>query len=271
MYIINLFIIITCIVYIIFLSYVIFKGYKKTPFIVTLFIIYSALVLISLTTITDLFYFYLMYKLLNICIYIILIQFSNQALNFKALTYYYFLSFISSLLFITSLYNITENFISLILINFAILIKLSITPFCAIIAYVYSNSSFLSFLTLSYIINFYYIYILYIINQQNYIYIVNNYQVMYTIIILSILIIIQIYYNFNKQFELKGFTALSSMTNIPIIVFIVMIPSLFTNLTSTNTYDILIMFFFTYLIIYQINYLIICTMAINLQPVMGKR
>lgn len=91
-----------------------------------LFTIYTIFTFIALVSIKDLYYFYLLYKLLNICSYMVIIKFSSNPNNFKSSIYYYFIGFVSSLLFIIALYDITNSFISIYLINVSILFKLSI-------------------------------------------------------------------------------------------------------------------------------------------------
>ena len=104
------------------------------------------------------------------------------------------------------------------MINLAILIKLSIFPFSNIIANIYKDSSFLSFLAMSFLINFHYIYILYIYNQLNNFPIMETTLFSYIVSVICLLTILSSAYYFNKQYELKGFTAYSSIVNTPLII-----------------------------------------------------
>ena len=141
------------------------KG-KKTQ--VILFMIYSVISFFVLLTIKDLYYFYLMYKLLNICIYMVLINLSYNPINFRYLIYYYFIRFISSLLFILSLYDLSNNLLTIQLINISVLIKLGLYPFSDIISNIYKYISFSSYLILNYYINYLYLIILFYINSLSY-------------------------------------------------------------------------------------------------------
>ena len=255
MYILNFYIVILFLIFLYTLSYNLFLKYNKIPYIIILFLVYSFILLLSITSLKDVYYFYLMFEILNICIYIILIYFSSNLINFKYLINYYFLGFLSSLLFIISLYNYTENNLSMLCINIAILIKLGIFPFNKTISLVYSNSSYINFILLSFIINFIYIFVLYIYNQLNYIRITRTFYVIIPIIIISILTLMYTYVNFLTQTNLKSFVALSSMTNIPIILFICFTPYMEINFLSKFDYNLMVLYFFSYIIIYLINYL----------------
>ena len=263
MYILNLYVLAIFFIFLYILSYNLFLKFSKIPYILILFLIYSFILLLSITLLKDVYYFYLMFEVLNICIYIILIYFSNS-INFKYLINYYFLGFLSSLLFICALYNFTENILSTLSINIAILVKLSIFPFNRIISYIYSNSSYINFLLLSFIINFIYIYILYIYNQLNYIPITRSFYVIFAIIGINILTLIYTYINFLTQNNLKSFVALSSMTNIPIILFTCSIPYMEVNFLSKMDYNLIVLYFFSYIIIYLLNYLCLNTIIISI-------
>ena len=264
MYIINLYLLSIIFLFLYIITYNLFLSFKKIPYILILFLIYSFFLLLSITLLKDVYYFYLMFKTLNICIYIILIYFSSSAISFKYLINYYFLRFLSSLLFIASLYNFTENNLSMLFINIAILIKLSIFPFNKIISLVYSHSNYINFLLLSFIINFMYIYVIYIYNQLNYIRITQSYYVIIVIVIINVLTLIYTYINFLTQNNLKGFIALSSMTNIPIILFTSFTPYMHINFLSKDDYNLITLYFFSYIIIYLLNYLILNNIIISI-------
>lgn len=264
MYIINLYLVIIVFLFLYIISYNLFLTFKKIPYILILFLLYSFFLLLSITLLKDVYYFYLMFEILNICIYIILIHFSTNLVNFKYLLNYYFLRFLSSLLFITSLYNFTENNLSMLFINIAILIKLSIFPFTRIISLIYSNSNYINFLLLSFVINFMYIYVIYIYNQLNYVRITQSNYVIFVIIIMNISTLIYTYYNFLTQNNLKGFIAVSSTTNIPIILFTSFTPYMHINFLSKDDYNLITVFFFSYIIIYLINYLILNNIIISI-------
>ena len=264
MYILNLYLLSTIFLFLYIISYNLFLTFKKIPYILIIFLVYSFFLLISLTLLKDVYYFYLLFELLNICIYIILIYFSSNMINFKYLINYYFLSFLSSLLFIASLYNFTENNLAMLFINIAILIKLSIFPFSKIISLVYSNSSYINFLLLSFLINFMYVYVIYIYNQLNYVRITQSYYVIIAIIIINVPTLIYTYVNFLTQNNLKSFIALSSMTNIPIILFTCFTPYMQINFLSKDDYNLTVLYFFSYIIIYLINYLLLNNIIISI-------
>ena len=244
------------------------KQYKK---FLLVFLSYSFLLLCSLITINNIIYLYLMFKLLNISIYIVLIHYSNNPINFKSVVNYYFLSFISSILFLFSIYNFSENIISIYLINISLLLKLGIYPFSNVISKIYSNSSFLSFLILSYIINFQYIYLLYIFNQINYLYTTHVFYIKIFVTIITISTLLYTYNFFNKQIELKGFIAFSSITNTPIIINVSLISIFSSFIGSKNNYDMLILYFLVYIFIYGLNYFIISVLCILIEPIKTKQ
>ena len=225
-------------------SFIVFKnkGYLLNGLICT---IYLMIITFSLATLKDMYYFYLMYKLSNILIYLLLLihlSNNNSSLNYKSLIFYYSLSFISSILFIARLYNITESpLLSYLMINLSILIKL-IFPFSNIIANIYKDSSFLSFLTLSYLINFHYIYILYIYNQLNNFPIMETTLFSYIVSVICLLTILSSAYYFNKQYELKGFTAYSSIVNTPLIIISFLNSNKIMSLSSHSLYSTIVMY-----------------------------
>ena len=136
--------------------YLLIVCFKKNLVIIILFLIYSLLSFLVIFNISNIYYLYFMYELLNICIYLVLIYLSQNPINFKSLTQYYFIRFISSLLFLISLYDATENALSTQLINASILIKLGVYPFSNIISNIYKNSSFSAYITLNYYISLIY-------------------------------------------------------------------------------------------------------------------
>ena len=183
-------------------------------FTITLFLIYSFFTLLSLYYIQDLYYFYLIYKLLNISIYMILLYYSKTPCNFKALVYYYFIRFISSLLFISSLYDPYNNNLADAAINISLLIKLRIYPFSEIISKVYKDNSFISYIILNYYVNIIYVVVLFLVNSFNSNLVKNN----IIVTIFTIPTIIFCYQAFNKQVELKSASAYSSITNLPLFI-----------------------------------------------------
>ena len=164
MYIINL--ALMCVVFL-FLYGISTYSQKSLEKVFLLFSVYAFTIILSITTLKDVYYVYLMYKLLNIVIYMVLVVLSNNPVNIKAVVNYYFVRFISSLLFISRLYNLTGNNISIYVINIAILMKLSVYPVHNIIAKVYKNSSMVAYLFLSYVVNYIYILCLFIFNLNN--------------------------------------------------------------------------------------------------------
>ena len=108
MYILNIFLIITLLFYL-YLTVTLFLKVNKLIYHTILILIYILMINIMITTLNDMYYFYLSYKLINISIYVLLIIFSNNSLNFKAVITYYFLRFIGSILFILGLYNLSYN------------------------------------------------------------------------------------------------------------------------------------------------------------------
>jgi len=197
--------------------------------------------------------FYLLYECLNIYIYMVLIGASYNPINFKLLVYYYFLGFISSLIFILGLYNITQNLLSFYLINVAFLIKLGIYPFSDIISNVYKSFSYNSYLLLSYIINFSYLIVLFIFNQNSDL-VININFISITLILINVVTLFYSTYNFNKQYELKGFIAYSSIVNLPIILTALFYSNFYANSSSSFTnYHLLITYLGYYLFIYYVN------------------
>ena len=233
-----------------------------------LFLGYSLSLVLSLYYIKDIYYFYLMYKLLNISIYICLTQFSINPNHFRFLTYYYFIRFMSSLLFIASLYDITNNLCSYLIINFSLLMKLGIYPFSEVISSVYKNSSFNSYIILSYFINYLYVLILFYINSL-FIYTTKN--LLLIVICLSLPTLIFCYYNFNKQYEVKGAVAYSSITNVPILICTFIPLSCFYSNSSVENYSLLLTFLIFYVFIYSNNILLINTFSHTLEPIKGKK
>ena len=127
------------------------------------------------------------------------------------------------------------------------------------------------FLTLSYLNNFYYIYILYIYNTafQPFSQEFTNTLILSTIIpFLCFSTIFSSIYNFGKQGELKGFVAYSSIMNTPFIIVILLGGS---RQISYELYDISITILFWYLIIYGINFILLSSVSINLEPIEGKK
>lgn len=233
-----------------------------------IFVSYSFICILSLYFIKDLYYFYLIYKLLNISIYIYLIQLSNDPKNFRFLTYYYFIRFMGSLIFILSLCDTSSNTLSYILLNFSLLIKLGVYPFSSIINSVYKNLSFKAYIILSYYVNYSYIIVLFYINSLFNCY---PYSSSIFIIFMSVVTLINCYINFNKQYELKGAVAYSSITNLPIIICSLMPISYICADFSFEDCSLLITFVSFYIIIYGNNSLLINISSYMLEPTKGKK
>lgn len=268
MYIINLSLFILSTIYIYSLSNLFsFSKGKKTQLIV--FLIYSLVSFFVLLTIKDLYYFYLMYKLLNICIYMILINLSYNPINFRYLIYYYFIRFVSSLLFIISLYDLSNNLLSVELINISILIKLSLYPFSNIISNIYKNVSFNSYLILNYYINYLYLIILFYINSLSCD--TGNFFLSFLVFFFSFCTLIYSGYNFNKQHELKGAVAYSSIVNLPITITPFLLIPLVSSHFSQNNLVTLLTFTGFYLIVYSNNIFILNLFSYSLEPIKGKK
>ena len=269
MYILNLLVFLSCFIYV----YVVFtqKIVRKVQLIVIFFVVYLFIAILALSTLKDMYYFYLLYKCFNISIYMVLIAMAYTPINFKLLTYYYFLSFISSLLFILGLYNLTQNSLSFYLINAAFLIKLRVYPFSDIISNVYKAFSYSAYLLLSYLINFSYLLMLFIFNQNNSL-IINLLYVSIILIVVNAATLFYSTYNFNKQYELKGFVAYSSIVNLPIIITALCYSNAYANTDSSFTnYYLLLTYLGYYLFIYYINTFILNVYFFSLEPVKGKK
>ena len=234
------------------------------------FFSYTFLIILVLYYIRDIYYFYLLYKLLNICIYMFLIQLATNPINFRALIYYYFIRFMSSLLFIICLYDATNGIINCFTINISILFKLRLYPFSDALTYIYKSSSFKGYIALNYYISYLYICILVYINN------VYNFDIAYNylqkiILLLVIPTLLFCYYNFNKQWELKGFMAYSSITNTPLLIGCLLnVNSLYLDM-SLEVLVKTLSFVLIYVVIYSNNSLIINSYAFLLEPNKGKK
>lgn len=170
---------------------------------------------VAFRSINDMYYFYLLFKLLNITSYMLLISHSRTPPHFKACLRYYFLGFFASLLFMAALYDLSNNEVSLFLINLCILAKMGVWPFSDAVSNVYKKSAFISYITLSFLLNYIYILLIFIINL-----VFENQVYKHTSMFISLLFLstfLSIYFKFSKQVEVKGFTAYSSISNIPLI------------------------------------------------------
>ena len=265
MYIINYSLLVLSIIYI--YSYLNFfsKANKSTEN--NLFILYSMVSVLVLVTIKDVYYFYLIYKLLNICIYMILITMSINPINFRYILYYYFIRFITSLLFIISLYDLTNNSLSTLLMNISVLIKLRVYPFSDVISNVYKHMSFKSYLVLNYIINYLYLVVLFCINSLS----SRPVNTVFVNIVLmsSLFTLFYASYSFTKQYELKGTVAYSSISNLPIVMSTFSLISSIQDFSRSN-FVLLITYISFYLVVYTNNILILNLYSFFLEPIKGK-
>ncbi len=165
MYLLIVLLYIVSLIYLIYLKYVFFISTKKSfPNQIYIYIFLSNILIWWMIYIKDVYYFYLFWETFNILTYLLLINLSTNVQHYKGLVLYYFLSFTSSILFILRIYNITQNSFSFYLLNTALTLKFRLYPFSNIIASVYKNLGYISFLTISYIMYFQYFVILVIFN-----------------------------------------------------------------------------------------------------------
>ena len=173
--------------------------------------------------------------------------------------------FAASLLFICSLYDITDNFLNSTILNISVLLKLRVAPFTKIIPYVYKNQSFGGYLFLSYYVNYVYIVILFYINSlfvtaaYNFLFLLGTYTLMIT------------YSDFLKKYEVKSLVAYSSITNSPLLL--CTFPVLQSYFSKYSLYEgsTFLTFVLIYISIYFNNVLILNIYAYSLEPTKGKK
>jgi hypothetical protein len=136
MYILNIFLFWLLIIWLYINSFVI-KEQKRSHLFSVGFAIACFLIFCSLVTLQDIYTWYLLFELFNILVYILLLYYANQILNYKAIALYYVLRFLSSLLFLLRAFNVFFNPVSSMLILSSIVIKLRVFPFAGILANIY--------------------------------------------------------------------------------------------------------------------------------------
>lgn len=140
--------------------------------------------------------------------YLLLINLSTNIRHYKGLISYYFLGFLASILFIISIYDVTQNLFSFYLINIALVLKFRLYPFSNIVSNVYKNLGYIAFLTISYLLYFQYFVVLLLFNLQC---VYKNYELpnsrVYYLIVISLCIITTInsIFMFDKQSDIKSF------------------------------------------------------------------
>ena len=242
------------------------RGYKqKDNGRFLLLMSYVVLLVINISLITNVQYLYLLLELINISIYVYLVNISYTAHNYKASIYYYFVRFVSSLLFICALYDVSNSQLNSTIINISILLKLRLAPFTKVIPYVYKNSSFNGYLYLSYYVNYVYITILAYVNT----FLITPFYDF--LIFLSVFTVTSIYLDFLKKYEVKSLVAYSSITNLPIILCAFPLLQIYTDKYSLSSGATLLSFVIAYISVYSNNILILNLYSYLLEPVKGKK
>lgn len=101
----------------------------------------------------------------------------------------------------------------------------------------------------------------------------NNLDVFYIYLFISFIMfttLLSVYYNFDKQTELKGFTAYSSISNIPLITSIFLLTSIIISY-SIDYFVIGICLTLVYSLVYSTNILLLNLFSLFLEPVKGKK
>lgn len=190
------------------------------------------------TYITDLYYFYLWWESFNIVVYILLMNLSYNLKNYKAVLAYFLIRFISSLLFLISLYDMSHNSITSFLLIIALTLKLGLYPFSHLMSKIYDEMSYLAFLSTSSFLYFHYILLLIKANTLYYV-TFNRFDYEYTYIIILVVLLASLIfaaYLMDKIRSLKAFWAVSSLSNLPMIVITILSNNYITDGFATDEY-----------------------------------
>lgn len=274
MYIVISMLFVVNIIYVIYIKYVFFSNNTKSfPIQIYIYILFSTIIIWWMVYITDIYYFYLFWETFNIMSYLLLINLSTNVKHYKGVVSYYFLGFIASILFIISIYDITQNLLSFYLINIALVLKFRLYPFSNLVSNVYKNLGYIAFLTISYLLYFQYFVVLIIFNFQcvQIYYQLPNFRLYYIIVIfLCIITTIASVFMFDKQNDVKSFWAYSSILNLPMVIISILSSTLNAELSTLN-YTLLLTYLTYYIFFYSTNTFILSVHSIHLKPSEEKR